>query len=169
MGSLLPVREFASVEEMRAHVKALRDQTFAAKPEPARPATPSALPRRVTHGPFIPPPAVTPADISLGRPLATMIALIVATTGVPAVDLLGQRRLATTVKARQIAAWLCRRFTTRSLPQIGTSLGGRDHTTILHACRRVDAIVGRHALAPAEDVPELWAQILWQAEWGRGA
>ena len=37
--------------------------------------------------------------------------------------------------------WLCRKFTSRSLPEIGRAFGGRDHTTVLHAVRKIDALV----------------------------
>ena len=36
--------------------------------------------------------------------------------------------------------WLCRELTTRSLPDIGHRFGGRDHTTVMHAIRKVDAM-----------------------------
>ena len=36
--------------------------------------------------------------------------------------------------------YLARKLTTRSLPEIGRRFGGRDHTTVLHACRRVEAL-----------------------------
>jgi chromosomal replication initiator protein len=36
--------------------------------------------------------------------------------------------------------YLSRKLTTRSLPEIGRRFGGRDHTTVLHACRRVEAL-----------------------------
>jgi chromosomal replication initiator protein len=36
--------------------------------------------------------------------------------------------------------YLARQLTTRSLPEIGRRFGGRDHTTVLHACRRIEAL-----------------------------
>ncbi len=43
-------------------------------------------------------------------------------------------------RPRQIAMFLARELTSRSLPDIGRRFGGRDHTTVLHACRRIDAL-----------------------------
>ncbi|MBV8975921.1 MAG: chromosomal replication initiator protein DnaA [Alphaproteobacteria bacterium] len=43
-------------------------------------------------------------------------------------------------RPRQVAMYLSRKLTTRSLPEIGRRFGGRDHTTVLHACRRVEAL-----------------------------
>jgi chromosomal replication initiator protein len=52
-------------------------------------------------------------------------------------DLCGQSRTHVLVTARQIAMYLCRELTDLSLPKIGQQFGGRDHTTVLHACRVV--------------------------------
>jgi chromosomal replication initiator protein len=43
-------------------------------------------------------------------------------------------------RPRQVAMYLTRRLTTRSLPEVGRRFGGRDHTTVLHACRRIEAL-----------------------------
>jgi chromosomal replication initiator protein len=42
--------------------------------------------------------------------------------------------------------YLSRKLTTRSLPEIGRRFGGRDHTTVLHACRRIEALVLEDAM-----------------------
>ena len=60
--------------------------------------------------------------------------------GVSLVDLCSSRRDMAIVLPRQVAVWLCRRLTTHSMPAIGHHFGGRDHTTILHAARRVDEL-----------------------------
>jgi len=43
-------------------------------------------------------------------------------------------------RPRQVAMYLARALTQRSLPEIGRRFGGRDHTTVLHACRRIEAL-----------------------------
>ena len=52
-------------------------------------------------------------------------------------DLLGARRTQNLARARQMAMALARELTEHSLPDIGDAFGGRDHTTVLHACRTV--------------------------------
>ncbi len=53
-------------------------------------------------------------------------------------DLLSSRRTAAVVMPRQIAMYLAKSLTLRSLPEIGRRFGGRDHTTVLHAVRKID-------------------------------
>jgi chromosomal replication initiator protein len=55
-------------------------------------------------------------------------------------DLLSKRRNRSIARPRQIAMALAKELTTHSLPEIGDGFGGRDHTTVLHACRRVRAL-----------------------------
>lgn len=57
-------------------------------------------------------------------------------------DILSQRRTANVVKPRQIAMYLAKMLTLRSLPEIGRRFGGRDHTTVLHAVRKIEGLVG---------------------------
>jgi chromosomal replication initiator protein len=52
-------------------------------------------------------------------------------------DLLSKRRSRSIARPRQIAMALAKELTTHSLPEIGDAFGGRDHTTVLHACRRI--------------------------------
>ena len=53
-------------------------------------------------------------------------------------DILSSRRTATVVRPRQIAMYLAKVLTLRSLPEIGRRFGGRDHTTVLHAVRKIE-------------------------------
>ena len=46
------------------------------------------------------------------------------------------------VTARQIAMYLCRELTDLSLPKIGQAFGGRDHTTVMHADRKIRQLIG---------------------------
>lgn len=57
-------------------------------------------------------------------------------------DLLSSRRTRTIVKPRQVAMYLAKMLTPRSLPEIGRRFGGRDHTTVLHAVRKIEDLVG---------------------------
>ena len=52
-------------------------------------------------------------------------------------DLLSKRRNRSVARPRQVAMALCKELTDHSLPEIGDAFGGRDHTTVLHACRKI--------------------------------
>jgi len=52
-------------------------------------------------------------------------------------DLLSKRRNRSIARPRQVAMALARELTNHSLPEIGDAFGGRDHTTVMHACDRV--------------------------------
>jgi chromosomal replication initiator protein len=56
-------------------------------------------------------------------------------------DLLSARRTRTIVRPRQIAMYLAKVLTPRSLPEIGRRFGGRDHTTVLHAVRKIEEMI----------------------------
>ncbi len=55
-------------------------------------------------------------------------------------DLLSKSRRRSITRPRQIAMSLAKELTSHSLPEIGDAFGGRDHTTVLHACRRIKAL-----------------------------
>lgn len=55
-------------------------------------------------------------------------------------DLLSKRRSRSIARPRQFAMALAKELTNHSLPEIGDAFGGRDHTTILHGCRRIEAL-----------------------------
>jgi chromosomal replication initiator protein len=57
-------------------------------------------------------------------------------------ELLSNRRTRTIVKPRQVAMYLAKILTPRSLPEIGRRFGGRDHTTVLHAVRKIEGLSG---------------------------
>jgi chromosomal replication initiator protein len=52
-------------------------------------------------------------------------------------DMLSKRRSRSIARPRQVAMALAKELTNHSLPEIGDAFGGRDHTTVLHACRKV--------------------------------
>lgn len=61
---------------------------------------------------------------------------------VPRSDLLSNRRTRIIVRPRQVAMYLAKMMTPRSLPEIGRRFGGRDHTTVLHAVRKIEGQIG---------------------------
>ena len=56
------------------------------------------------------------------------------------IDLVSARRAVVVARPRQIAMYLAKRLTTRSLPEIGRKFGGRDHSTVIHAVRRIEEL-----------------------------
>ena len=61
--------------------------------------------------------------------------------GITMEDLCGTSRSRILVTARQIAMYLCRELTDLSLPKIGQAFGGRDHTTVMHADRKIRSLL----------------------------
>ncbi len=55
-------------------------------------------------------------------------------------DMIGPKRVRTIARPRQVAMYLAKSMTTRSLPEIGRRFGGRDHTTIMHGIRKVEEL-----------------------------
>ena len=60
--------------------------------------------------------------------------------GLTLTELLGPRRARAVARPRQVAMYLAKTLTERSLPEIGRSFGGRDHTTVIHGVRRIEAL-----------------------------
>ena len=73
-------------------------------------------------------------------------------------DLLSSRRTANVVRPRQVAMYLAKILTLRSLPEIGRRFGGRDHTTVLHAVRKIEALAGNDTTL-AEEIEGLKRQL----------
>ena len=71
------------------------------------------------------------------------------------------RRLRQVALPRQVAMYLAKKLTTLSLPEIGKNFGGRDHTTVIHAVKKVESSIQTDA-SLAEDV-RLLLQVLGKA------
>ena len=61
---------------------------------------------------------------------------------IPLLEMRSARRAREVVRPRQVAMYLAKRLTARSLPQIGIQFGGRDHTTVIHAVRQIEMLRG---------------------------
>jgi chromosomal replication initiator protein len=72
---------------------------------------------------------------------AAIMAQTAAYFGLSIEDLCGSSRSRVLVNARQIAMYLCRELTDLSLPKIGQQFGGRDHTTVMHADRKIRSLM----------------------------
>lgn len=55
-------------------------------------------------------------------------------------DMIGPKRVRTYARPRQVAMYLCKQLTSRSLPEIGRRFGGRDHTTVMHGVKRIEEL-----------------------------
>jgi chromosomal replication initiator protein len=100
-----------------------------------------------------------------GEPEITA-ALIIAQTaayfGLSIDDLCGSSRSRVLVTARQIAMYLCRELTDLSLPKIGQQFGGRDHTTVMHADKKIRQLLAERR-SVYNQVTELTNRIKQQA------
>jgi chromosomal replication initiator protein len=55
-------------------------------------------------------------------------------------DMIGPKRVRNFARPRQVAMYLCKQLTSRSLPEIGRRFGGRDHTTVMHGVKRIEEL-----------------------------
>jgi len=134
---LLPEVAFFIAKRIRANVRELE----------------GALKRVIANAHF------TGSEISLGfvqEALKDLLALqerlvsidnIIKTVGeyykIKVSELLSKRRSRSVARPRQVAMALCKELTNHSLPEIGDAFGGRDHTTVLHACRVIKELVAK--------------------------
>jgi chromosomal replication initiator protein len=93
---------------------------------------------------------------------ATIMAQTAAYFGITIEDLCGSSRSRVLVTARQIAMYLCRELTELSLPKIGQQFGGRDHTTVMHADRKIRSLMAERR-SVYNQVSELTNRIKSQA------
>ena len=69
-------------------------------------------------------------------------------------DLISARRARVVARPRQVAMYLCKMLTSKSLPEIGRGFGGRDHTTVIHAVRKIEELMASDGQM-SEDVENL--------------
>ncbi|HQA14647.1 MAG TPA: chromosomal replication initiator protein DnaA, partial [Ornithinibacter sp.] len=103
-----------------------------------------------------------PDDASRQVTPATIMAQTAAYFGLTLDDLQGQSRSRVLVTARQIAMYLCRELTDMSLPKIGQQFGGRDHTTVMHADKKIRQLMAERR-AIYNQVTELTNRIKQQS------
>ncbi|KGN35230.1 chromosomal replication initiation protein [Knoellia flava TL1] len=103
-----------------------------------------------------------PHDSSNQITSATIMAQTAAYFGLTLEDLQGQSRSRVLVTARQIAMYLCRELTDLSLPKIGQQFGGRDHTTVMHADKKIRQLMAERR-AIYNQVTELTNRIKQQS------
>ena len=104
-------------------------------------------------------PSEQPAQITV----STIMGETAKYFGLTIDDLCSSSRSRQLVQARQIAMYLCRELTELSLPKIGQHFGGRDHTTVMHADRKIRELMGERR-AIYNQVTELTNRIKQQSE-----
>lgn len=133
--------EFKSEAELRERYKLARQRTMILSPPTkaiAPPPKPIVVVTTETRKPWQPPivqqvEIASPPPITLNR----IKQLVCYRFNIPMADLVGPRRNGGLIRPRQIAMYLCKTLTVRSLPEIGRQFGNRDHTTVLHGYRRI--------------------------------
>ncbi|WP_157961755.1 helix-turn-helix domain-containing protein [Acuticoccus kandeliae] len=88
--------------------------------------------------------------VEFRHPIARIKKAVAEHYGVTLAETDSPRRPRQLVKARQVAMCLCRRLTRHSLPEIGSRIGRRDHTTVLHAICKVEDMMERDEAFRAE-------------------
>lgn len=163
------VRELTTADEVLANARLVyerkrqRDRDALARMAPPQLVIKAVEPEPVVALPE-PPPVATPAELTDG--LAALMQRIARLekelwpTGAPSryprittiqqavskfysltmTDLRSARRQQSVVRPRQIAMYLCRTMTLKSLPEIGRAFGGKDHTTVHHACQKIEQL-----------------------------
>jgi len=77
---------------------------------------------------------------------------------IPPREMTSQRRSQWIARPRQVAMYLTRELTPKSYPDIGRNFGGRDHTTVIHACKRIEKLM-RDDVEIREDVHALHSRL----------
>lgn len=86
--------------------------------------------------------SLLPAGGARGRDgCREIMASVAARCGLRPEDILGEERRPRFVLARQVAMYLCRRSLGLSYPELGRAFGGKDHSTVIYACRKIEKII----------------------------
>ena len=94
--------------------------------------------------------------------IKTIIEMTAQQFGVSPIDITSARRTQNIVVPRQLAMYLAKTFTGRSLPEIGRQFGGRDHTTVLHSVRKIDRILSDYPEGMlARKANQITGKLLW--------
>lgn len=143
------LQQCQTAEEVRALARAVherRQQRDKPRQQCEAPAVAVAPEPVIEH--FIPPAPVMPRGIFVLGGLAlqappTIRSILEAVSQryeIPVSDIVSRRRTQNVARPRQIAMYLARHLTPRSLPEIGRHIGQRDHTTILSGLRKIDRL-----------------------------
>jgi len=108
---------------------------------------------------FIPRRVNSSITCHVGPRVDTIQSVVAKKYGISKTDILSQRRHKTVVEARHVAIYIAREMTTQSMPEIGRRFSNRDHTTILHAAKKIARIVERDPIFAAR-IEDIKAELL---------
>lgn len=140
--------DFESEAGLVDHYRRVRRKLLNARPGPV--IVPAAVPQQAVVVSPLPEIAPAPEPEALPEPgpiippqtyptLATVVRIVSKFYGIDPFDILGRSRAQPLCHRRQVAMYLCREMTKMSLPEIGRRMGSKDHTTILHGCKKIMA------------------------------
>lgn len=168
---LVPVREYASATEMRQNLMAIRNGFRAYQPPPL-PPVPDACPEpESAHKPapvifhmtadMATPPELMPAVAWRRCTVRDVLNVVCDIWSVDLIDLISARRTHDVMRPRKAAYALVCKFTTKSLPEIGRHMGGRDHTSVLSGKNKMRPLMDRlrERLPPDAGIRQ-WAEEL---------
>lgn len=135
------VHEFSSTQEMIEHYDQIHSKFCVPQkpveklkePEIVEVLSPPIQEPEPIVLPLIPPPKINNKYPSINSVIHTVCAYY----GVTKTDLISDRRFPDIVHSRHIAIYIARVLTLRSTPEIGRRMGDRDHSTVIHACRKI--------------------------------
>lgn len=81
------------------------------------------------------------APVDREPPIARIQRIVAAHYGIPPMEMVSARRSLRVARPRQVAMYLAKRTTPKSLPEIGRRFGNRDHTTVIHAIQKVESLI----------------------------
>ncbi len=113
------------------------------KPQPKRRETYSSVIEDLCSEAGIVRPEPVPEKHSGDLRIRDIVSAVAAEGNLSVEDILSDQNDAKTCLGRYIAMYLARRLTNRSLPKIAKLMGGKHHTTVLHGCRRIQAMLNR--------------------------
>lgn len=123
--------------------------------------------QRMVAPKFIAPPVIAPLPriSTMNRIEAIQRVVLTEFPGVTLSDIKSNGRKAKFVQARQLAMYLAKMLTNQSLPEIGRRMGGRDHTTVLHAYRKMERLIPIRPdlAAKAERVSKIVTELVTEA------
>lgn len=171
-GAPIAIRRCETGQEVLDNARAIlerRQRLFAAPVLPPRFApklTPIPEPIIVELTPYVPAKPLTFIPLDEAKPFHSVREIQLAVSeisGVRLIDMLSQRRAVEVVRPRQLAMALAKRLTLKSLPEIGRRFAGKDHTTVLHAVRRMEPVIvaAEKQIPPGGTSVFRWAQLTW--------